>query len=278
MQIKITNLLRIIVVKSMHRIFITSDFIRTDLITEQKDSHLKKKIHYQKGLKIEETTQDKNHYTTIFFEDISDQDCFQNVQTVFVEELKKYLNVGEGDTFLVVGLGNQKSTPDSLGPDTIEHILVTRYLFLLGEVEEGYGNVSSFSPNVMGNTGIETSSIIKSIIEETKVNKVILIDALKTNSLERLGKTIQITDKGIAPGSGMGNIRKEISPNVLNVEVIAIGVPTVVDLRNIDSVSCSNHYMVTPTDIDFLIEKLALLIGNGINISIHKNFIRQNYS
>lgn len=278
MQIKITNLLRIIVVKDMHRILISSEFIRTDLITEQKNSHLKKKIHYQNDLKIEETIENKNHYTTIFFEDISDQDCFQKVENAFIEELKKYLNVKVGDKFLVVGLGNKKSTPDSLGPDTIEHILVTRYLFLLGEVEEGYANVSSFSPNVMGNTGIETSSIINSIIEEIKVNKVIIIDALKTNSLKRLGKTIQITDKGIAPGSGMGNIRKEISPSTLKVEVIAIGVPTVVDLRNIDSVSCNNHYMVTPTDIDFLIEKLALLIANGINISLHKNFIRQNYS
>ena len=125
----------------------------------------------------------------------------------------------------------------------------------------------------MGNTGLETSSIIQSIIEEANITKIIVIDALKTNSLERLVKTIQITDKGISPGSGIGNTRKEISKNTLNREVIAIGIPTVVDIQS----HSINTYMVTPTDIDFMIEKLSLLIGNGINISLHKNFIRQNY-
>ena len=262
---------------NMHEINLNKKGIRTDLIIEQKlDKKRNQIIEKKKQLEVTETNINNNYYTTIKFKDITDKDNFKLVQETFIRELKKYLNLKKEDKIIIIGLGNDKSTPDSLGPLTINNILVTRHLFLLGDVEEGYSNVSSFIPNVMGNTGIETSEIIKSIVAETKPTKVIIIDSLKTNSLNRLAKTIQITNQGISPGSGIGNARKEISKKTIQKEVIAIGIPMVVDIKSITNTKES--MIVTPTNIDFLVEKLSLLIGNGINISLHKHFFRQkNY-
>ena len=259
----------------MHKINLNKKEIRTDLVMEQEiNKKIDKIIEKNENIEVTETTIKTNHYTTIKFNDITDKDNFKIVQNNFVKELKKYLNLKKEDKIIVIGLGNDKSTPDSLGPLTINNILVTRHLFLLGDVEEGYSNVSSFVPNVMGNTGIETSEIIKSIIEETKPTKVVIIDSLKTNNLNRLAKTIQITNQGISPGSGIGNTRKEISKKTIEKEVIAVGVPMVVDIKNF--INTKESMIVTPTNIDFLVEKLSILIGNGINISLHKNFFRQN--
>ena len=194
------------------------------------------------------------------------------------------ININKDSYGLIVGLGNSKSTPDSLGPKVVDNTLVTRYLYLFGEVDGNYSNVCSFVPNVMGNTGIETTDIIKSIIKDTHATKVIIVDALKTNHIDRLTKTIQITDQGISPGSGIQGKRKEISKETMNVDIIAIGVPTVVDIQTIlenytsQYFSLQDNLIVTPTNIDFLIEKLAYLISDGINISLHKDFKRQNNS
>ena len=246
----------------------------TDLITEKNViSEKEKVINKNNNLKVLKTTQNNNNYTTITFNNISTKNNFLEVQNIFIKELKEYLKLNENDIILVIGLGNSKSTPDSLGPNTIDNILVTRYLYLLGEVEEGYSNVASFIPNVMGNTGIETNKIIKNIIKEIKATKVIVIDSLKTSNLDRLVKTIQITNEGISPGSGISNNRGEISKKIMHTEIIAIGVPTVVDIKTI--VNNQENIIVTPTNIDFVIEKLSILIGNGINMTIHKNFIRQ---
>ena len=119
-------------------------------------------------------------------------------------------------------------------------------------------------------TNRQTIRFWKSIVEKINPTKVIIIDSLKTNNLSRLAKTIQITDQGISPGSGIGNKRKEISKNTIEKEVIAIGIPMVVDIKNI--INTKESMIVTPTNIDFLVEKLSILIGNGINISLHKNF------
>lgn len=267
----------------MHEINISNKNLHTDLILEKElDTTKDKIINKNNHIKVINSSINNNNYTTIFYNDITDKDNFKNVQKVFVNELKKYLNLTKEDIILVIGLGNDKSTPDSLGPEVINNILVTRYLFLLGDVEAGYSNVASFIPNVTGNTGIETSRIIKSIIKESAATKVIIIDSLKTNNIKRLGKTIQITNEGISPGSGVNNNREEISKKTMNVEVIAIGVPTVVDIKSIiediskEKLTTKENLIVTPTNIDFLIDKLSNLIGNGINLTLHKNFIRQN--
>ena len=261
----------------MHKINMSNINIHTDLITEQKISKkTEKQTKEINKIKVTNISNKLDQYTIINFKDITDKNNFKNVQNIFVEELKQYIKLKKEDTILIIGLGNQKSTPDSLGPYVVDNILVTRYLFLLGEVEEGYSNVCTFIPNVMGNTGIETANIVKSIIQETKATKVIIIDSLKTTNLNRLNKTIQITNKGISPGSGIYNNRQEISKKTMNIDVIAIGVPTVVELNNLLEKQYKEKLIVTPTNIDFIIEKLAILIGNGINISLHKNFIRQN--
>lgn len=127
--------------------------------------------------------------------------------------------------------------PDALGPIVVENVLVTRHLFQLQpeSVEEGFRPVSAIRPGVMGITGIETSDVIYGIIEKTKPDFVIAIDALAARSIERVNSTIQISDTGIHPGSGVGNKRKELSKETLGIPVIAIGVPTVVDAVSITS-------------------------------------------
>lgn len=329
----------------MHTIDLSKFSLRTDLIIENKDQSgyqtTSKEID---NIKIETTisSDQVSRYSTISFSDISDKDNHKKVEKVFINELKTYLkdiDLKEEDTVLIVGLGNSSSTPDSLGPEAIKQILVTRYLFALGEVEEGYQNVATLTPEVTATTGIETSELITSLSKDINASLIIVIDALAASSLERVNKTIQITNTGIHPGSGVGNNRKEISFKTLNIPVIAIGVPTVVDaativsdtfkymekqfsykLNNLDkaylklvpnskqdysqeesTLSEENkkeilgevgtltpeefkqlvyevlspinyNLMVTPTEIDFLINKLSLLIGNGINKSLHKHF------
>ena len=258
---------------------INPESIRTDLIIEQKlNDRFPTKTEKVNDISITTATIDKNKYTTITYKDITDKDNFNNVLNVLVKQLNNYLKPTKKDTILVIGLGNSNSTPDSLGPSTVDNILVTRYLFLLGNVEDGYSNVCSFKPNVTGNTGIETQEIIDCIIKKSKATKVIVIDSLKANNLERLTKTIQITDQGISPGSGVNNSRKEISKKTTGADVIAIGVPTVVDIKTIvnNKIKVNNNLIVTPTDIDFIIERLSVLLGEAINISLHKNYIRQN--
>lgn len=333
----------------MHTIDLSKYSIRTDLIIENNSSKdyktTKEKID---DVLIEKTiSQDnKQSYTTISFDDVTDKDNFQKVEHVFTTQLKPYLSklgLTEEDNILIVGLGNEKSTPDSLGPKTIKQILVTKYLYDLGEVEQGYHKTSAIAPSVTSITGIETQRAIKALIDTTEAKLLIVIDSLAASTISRLNKTIQITNTGIHPGSGIGNNRKELSESTLNIPVIAIGVPTVVDastivfdtfnflkkqisfkLNNQDNpklkliledkqnyqdseitldeekkkdllgevgiltdeelktlicevLSPINYnLMVTPTEIDFIIEKLGLLIGNGINKNLHKKLNTTN--
>ncbi len=255
----------------MHRINISLNKLSSDLISEKKIEKGREYFEVKKGVKILHKYNDQEEYTLIYFKDIMDKDNYQIIEDLFIEELKKYLKLESDDKILVIGLGNEKSTPDSLGPKVVDQILVTRYLFLLGEVEEGYHNVCSFKPNVMGNTGIDSYSIIKNMIDSTNVNKVIMIDALKTNHYENLVKTIQISNTGITPGSGLGNYQQEISKNTIQKDIIVIGVPTVIDISSM--IKDQDNYIVTPTNIDFLIDRLSILLGNGINKTLHKNFL-----
>lgn len=248
--------------------------IRTDLILEQPSKNKKKVKETLYGeIKVMESEDDKGNYTTIQFEDITDKTSFHNLQKIFQEELQKYIKPNKSDIYMIVGLGNEKSTPDSLGPKTLKEILVTRYLFSLGDVEEGYSNVSIIKPDVFGNTGIESLTIVKSVIDEIHPTKIIAIDALKAGHVERLAKTIQITNTGIHPGSGILNNQGELSKQTIHCDVIAIGIPTVVDMSTITK--DIQDFMVTPTNIDFVIEKLSYLIGDTINKIVHNAYLRQ---
>lgn len=184
----------------------------------------------------------EGRYLTVEVQGIRQQDTplQQKVEEIFAKEFAHFLEgtgIKKDASCLVVGLGNWNVTPDALGPMVCENLLITRHLFQLQpeSVEEGYRPVSSLVPGVMGLTGIETSDIIFGVVEKTKPDFVIAIDALAARSIERVNSTIQVSDTGIHPGSGVGNKRKELSKETLGVPVIAIGVPTVVDAVSITS-------------------------------------------
>jgi spore protease len=169
-----------------------------------------------------------------------DTELQNKVATQFAQVFHQFLEevgIASGAKALVVGLGNWNVTPDALGPIVVENLLVTRHLFELmpEHVEEGYRPVSALSPGVLGITGIETSEIVYGVVEKTKPDFVIAVDALASRALERVNTTIQISDTGIHPGSGVGNKRRPISKEALGIPVIAIGVPTVVDAVSIAS-------------------------------------------
>ncbi len=184
----------------------------------------------------------KGNYLTLEVQGIrqKDSELQEKVQKVFAKEFSHFLSklgIGKEASCLVVGLGNWNVTPDALGPLAVENLVITRHLFQLQpeNVQEGFRSVSAIAPGVMGLTGIETSDIIYGVIEKSKPDFVIAIDALAARSVERVNSTIQISDTGIHPGSGVGNKRKELSIDTLGIPVIAIGIPTVVDAVSITS-------------------------------------------
>ena len=260
----------------MHEIDLNKKDLSTDLILEKQYKNLESKTTKYKDIEIITTKYKNNNYTTIYFNDATDKDNYLNLEKVLIKELKKYINMKENDTILVVGLGNSKSTPDALGPSTIDSILVTRHLKLLNVLDKDYSVVSTFKPSVMGTTGIESIDLIKNIIKDIKATKVIVLDALKASKIERLVKTIQITDSGIHPGSGINNNRGEVSKNTMKTDVISIGIPTVVDIKTIlesileEEIELDENLILTPTDIDYQIEKLSKLLSISINKTLHK--------
>ncbi|MEK8215721.1 MULTISPECIES: GPR endopeptidase [unclassified Paenibacillus] len=156
----------------------------------------------------------------------------QKVSTVFAREFEQFLNrigINKDSSVLIVGLGNWNVTPDSLGPLVVENALVTRQFYELvpDQVSPGYRNVSAIAPGVLGLTGIESSEVVQGIVDRTKPDVIIAIDALASRSLERINTTIQIADIGIHPGSGIGNKRRGLTREILGIPCIAIGVPTV---------------------------------------------------
>ncbi|MGF2617154.1 GPR endopeptidase [Rossellomorea vietnamensis] len=170
----------------------------------------------------------------------SQADLQQKVEEVFAKEFSSFLKdkgISPNASCLIVGLGNWNVTPDALGPLVCENLIITRHLFELQpeSVQEGYRPVSALAPGVMGLTGIETSDIIFGVVEKSKPDFVIAIDALASRSIERVNSTIQISDTGIHPGSGVGNKRKGLDEETLGVPVFAIGIPTVVDAVTIVS-------------------------------------------
>ena len=230
-------------------------------------------------------------------------------------EIKNLIGEDKTKSILVVGLGNIYVTPDSLGPKVVQTVDITRHLinFAKDLVEPDTRSVSALSPGVLGTTGIETSEIITSVCNEVKPDIVIAIDSLASSSINRLGTTIQLSNTGITPGAGVRNKREGINQNTLNVPVIAIGVPTVVDMATITSeaidkmvevtkqkiengdnsvnkeqiekvinifnddnkynmianVLDTDNFIVTPKEIDDVIQIVSDLISGGINMSIN---------
>ncbi len=181
------------------------------------------------------------------------------------------------ESVLVVGLGNTDITPDALGPLVADAVLATRHIS--GELKSSLGleqlkNVSCLIPGVLGKTGIESYDLILAAVEKTKPDAVIAIDALAAASAKRLCKTVQLSDSGISPGSGVNNSRKELSEKTLHIPVVCIGIPTVIDVSG-HIPDTQESMMVTPKDIDLLIEKSSALLSRAINIFLQPDLDEQ---
>ena len=208
---------------------------------------------------------------------------------------------------LVVGLGNLYVTPDALGPKVVNEIDITRHLieYMPGVLDESTRPVSAIAPGVLGTTGIETQEILKGIVDNIKPSLIIIIDALASRSIERISSSIQLADTGIVPGAGVGNARKELTEEKLGVPVIAIGIPTVVEaatiaadsltlfIKKVQEQAQSNdflnqlqeedkyemikevlspndyNFIVTPKEIDELIENMKDIVARGINFAVN---------
>lgn len=248
-------------------------------------------------------------YISINFNDLEDQKNRDAIKEVLADSLLKMIEnnkISKEGKVLVVGLGNEDFTADALGPMAAKEVIVTNHLFSIEgiDIKEGTRSVSLLTPGVMGQTGLETADIVKSVCDFYNPELVIFIDALATKSMSRVNKVIQITDTGIAPGSGIGNNRKALDKEYLNVPCICIGVATVVGVTSIVNETISlienmygslplsysplkneNRYhiissileerglemIVTPKQIDEDIRNISYIIGNSINESLHLN-------
>ncbi|WP_244833297.1 GPR endopeptidase [Clostridium sp. BJN0001] len=312
--------------------------VRTDLAVEAREIYKEK--HHEKDIDGIEVTEEKNDDINVITVNIKNDDaaikmgkdkgtyitieipsythydgtCMENVAKVLNMSLKKLFDLKKNQTALVVGLGNIDITPDALGPKVIKKIMVTRHLKNLMDKSslEDVRDVCAIAPGVLGVTGIETAEIIKAVVNKVKPDIVICIDALAARRTERVNNTIQICDTGISPGAGVKNNRTEINKKSLGCDVIAIGVPTVVDALTItnDTLDCVIDYLiknspngseffkmlnninrnekmalindaissnvlkdmiVTPKEIDLIIDSLSEIISDGINLSIQQD-------
>jgi len=288
--------------------------VRTDLALEARESFEEGDVRIR-GVQIEEAADEEREiyttvvrietengakamgkpvgtYVTLEAPNMSaeDEDYHREISCALSQHLLELLGDKE-QTVLVVGLGNREVTPDALGPEVVGNLKITRHIakeYGKASLEGAKKLVSAIVPGVMAQTGMETLEIIKGVVRETKPHAVIVIDALAARSTRRLNRTIQITDTGINPGSGVGNHRNGINSEVLGVPVIAVGVPTVVDAATIvnDSVEQAaetkersqmiremispqlNTMFVTPKDIDETIKRISFTISEGLNMAL----------
>lgn len=257
------------------------------------------------------------NYITLDVKNIknADEEKINQIAEVVGDELRKVIDehVSETEDILVVGLGNIYVTPDALGPKVVPEIEVTRHIleYMPKAMPADTRPVSAISPGVLGTTGIETMEILKGVVDNIKPKMLIVIDALASRSIERISSSIQIADTGIVPGAGVENKRKEISKKTLGIPVIALGIPTVVDLasitndcinlfiENLQEKAMSNDYLnnlkeqdnydeikealiprdynmiVTPKEIDKLIENMSKIIAKGINEALWNMLLKE---
>lgn len=228
---------------------------------------------------------------------VPDEAYHREISAELAKHIRKLVAFKEDMSVLIVGLGNRDITPDALGPDVISNLRITRHVIreygVEGMGEEQAYSISGLVPGVMAQTGMETLEIIQGVVEETKPDLIIAIDALAARSTKRLNRTIQITDTGINPGSGVGNHRSGLTEKTLGVKVIGIGVPTVVDAATIvhdamahlldtleeaekkeflDEMITPHLYsmFVTPKDVDETVKRLSYTISEGLNMAFAK--------
>ncbi len=292
--------------------------IRTDLALEMRESFPEDDVEI-KGVILEENYDEENNirvsvveikdekgaqamqkpigtYITIEAPDInkSSEDYFRPASDEIAKHLKSLAGNLKREEILVVGLGNREVTPDALGPQVVDNLFITRHLIREYGKEfkdkHHLGSVSAISPGVMAQTGMETLEIIKGIIKETQPKLLIVIDALASRSVSRVNTTVQLTNTGISPGSGVGNNRKALNEESLGTKVIAIGVPTVVDAATIVADTLTKYMeksgfdendinqfineireqqienmFVTPKNIDESVKRISYTISEALN-------------
>ncbi len=227
----------------------------------------------------------KGTYITIEIPSLVDHSESEEAECAVAKSLRELLPE-DCSTVLVVGIGNISVTPDALGPKTASRVLATRHIrsSLADEIGlKGIRSVAVLSPGVLGQTGIETAEIIRGTVARIQPSAIIVIDALASLSLSRLGCTVQLSDTGINPGSGVGNRRNEISNKSLGIPVVSVGVPTVVDAATIvgditgkqrGEIADYTDMMVTPREIDLTIDRAATLLSSAINIALQPEIDR----
>ena len=295
--------------------------IRTDLALEATESVKKKEAGQLRGVSIEEydvmedvhiskvVIMSKNAaksmgkptgtYITLEAPDLqeSDEDYHREISEELAKQLRSVLpDIGNEKSILVVGLGNRDVTADALGPSTVDNLFITRHIIRVYGKQAYHASkmhqISALVPGVMAKTGMETAEIIKGVIKVTEPDIVIVIDALAARSVKRLNRTVQITDTGIHPGSGVGNHRNALTKESLGIPVIAIGIPMVVDagtivcdaleklsqeydegkasldyFRNNADTQLHNMY-VTAKNIDETTKRLSFTLSEAINIAL----------
>lgn len=218
-----------------------------------------------------------------------DPDARIAMSTLLGEELGRMLDSEDDAPVLVVGLGNRSVTPDALGPAVIDKTLVTRHIQGSSFAAENMRSVCAMAPGVLGVTGIETVELVESLVRDLKPRAVVCIDSLAARDSRRIGCTIQVSNTGIQPGSGVGNHRKPLTRETLGVDVIAVGVPTVIyaatlardafallsDAENHEEAlnalekdlldTSLGNLIVTPRDIDAIVKNCAALISAAVN-------------
>lgn len=241
----------------------------------------------------------QGNYITVEIRDMSmpDDEVCNRAADAVCAELKKILSLSPQTSVLVVGLGNRDITADSIGPKAVSKIIVTRHISKATENEFKFSlrPVSAVAPGVLGITGIETSEVIKGVLKYVEADIIIAIDALAARNLSRLGTTVQISDTGIIPGSGVGNHRNALNKETLGIPVIAIGVPMVADVATlatdiVENISINQkkseermqkpiadiltergeNMVVTPNDVDVISKQASDIIADGINMALHE--------
>ncbi len=248
-----------------------SDLIcENGVINDKKESFFVHKFYHNRTL-CDEIIIDKNaseklgkpagRYVTIYCDNGDYRECFKKIMSGFIEK----------GSVLVAGLGNEKICSDSLGAKTLRFIPATAHLSHIDSFEElNLREIFVIETGVTGKTGIESAEQIKCIAEKTGVDFIIVIDSLACSDTNRLCRTIQITDSGISPGAGVGNSRKELNEATTGKKVIAIGVPTVIDYE-----AETENLMVTPRNIDILVDEFAETIGYGISHALNPYLSRE---
>ena len=224
----------------------------------------------------------RGRYATLTLEGLErrEEDIFgRSVRAVADELARQMAQLPETGLVLVAGLGNRSITPDAIGPMARDHLLVTRHL--VGKMPEHFGSlrpVASVAAEVLGSTGVESGELVQAVCRAIRPACVVAVDALASRSLKRLCRTVQLSDTGITPGSGVGNHRLGLNRETLGVPVFAVGVPTVVDgatlaadllgTEETPDLGEGKDLLVTPKDIDSQVADLSKVIGYGITLAL----------